>query len=83
MAETSKSKSLAIPTEDVYKEVTIELEPEKGTFEEQAKCSLVGKILSEKVLNRGTVKSIITKAWGNLDDLKISDLGPNIYLFVF
>lgn len=83
MAVPSHTAALPCPQEDVYKEVTVELEPETTFNEGCGDSMLVGKILAEKVLNRGAVKSIITKAWGNLDGLKISDLGPNRFLFFF
>lgn len=44
--------------------MTIELELDKVTSQEIAKRSLVGKVLSDKMLNRGSVKSMLAKAWG-------------------
>ncbi|KAJ1394180.1 Zinc finger, CCHC-type [Sesbania bispinosa] len=48
-----------------------------------AKRTLVGRIVAEKTLNRNVVKEIVSKAWDVKDEVKISDLGPNIYLFTF
>lgn len=62
MDNISKLKMILCSTEDEYKEVTVVLESGKGTVVEQTECVLVGKILANKVLNRGAVKSIVTKA---------------------
>lgn len=83
MEGPSNRKALATPQDDAYKEVTVDLELDKGQDEKHAENTLVGKILANKELNRGAVKSIITKAWGNLDGLKIVDLGPNQFMFMF
>lgn len=83
MAGPSKTNALACSQEDDYKEVTVILEPEHGDNSEHNKYTLVGRVLAEKILNRGAVKAIISKAWGNPEGLKISDQGPNLYLFVF
>ena len=45
--------------------------------------TLVGKIICNKVLNRGVVKNILVKAWGEPISLSITDLGPNTYMFNF
>ena len=45
--------------------------------------TLVEKIICSKVLNRGAVKNILVKAWGELGTLSITDLGPNNYIFNF
>lgn len=48
-----------------------------------AKNSLVGKVLTAKSLNRGAVKDIILKAWGDHEGVTISDMGTNLFLFTF
>lgn len=70
--------------------VTLETDKEVVEIEEYcpegvefAKKTLVGKIIFEKILNRGAVKSIIAKAWGEPDGLKIADMGPNVFMFTF
>lgn len=50
---------------------------------ELAKRSLVGKSLANKVLNRNVVKDIIVTTWTNYEELHVSDLGLNTYLFCF
>lgn len=66
-----------------YVEITVELVDNKQNSVEQAKRSLVGKFISDKMLNRGAVKIVVSKAWGEPEGLQISDLGPNIFLFTF
>ncbi|KAJ1437907.1 hypothetical protein SESBI_03332 [Sesbania bispinosa] len=52
------------------KEITMELESDSIQSTLLARRSLVGKILSQKLLNRGAVKSILAKAWENYDPSK-------------
>lgn len=66
-----------------YEEVTVELDEDKKVSVEIAKRTLVGKFFSDKLLNRGAVKTVVSKAWGEPDGLQISDLGPNTFLFTF
>lgn len=69
--------------EDAYEEVTVELEPAEELNRVHSENMLIGKIVADRVLNRGAVKTILAKAWGNPDGLKIADLGVNKYAFVF
>lgn len=48
-----------------------------------AKRSLVGKVLTNKMLNRGAVKAILLKAWGEPDGVQVTDMGTNLFLFTF
>lgn len=48
-----------------------------------AKKTLVGKVMIDKVLNRGAVKNILAKGWGEPEGLKITAMGPNIFMFIF
>lgn len=66
-----------------YDEITVELADDTQDTVEQAKRSLVGKFFSEKISNRGEVKTVVSQAWGDPDGLQITDLGPNIFLFTF
>lgn len=66
-----------------YEEVTVELESVEQEGVELAQRTIVGKVFSEKILNRGAFKTVVSQAWGVPDGLQISDLGPNIYLFTF
>ncbi|KAJ1394662.1 Zinc knuckle CX2CX4HX4C [Sesbania bispinosa] len=45
------------------------------------KRTLIGRIIADKVLNKNAVKEIVSKAWNLQEELKIVDMGPNIYLF--
>lgn len=83
MAKPSQRIALSSSQDDDYKEIIVELGPEESPEEGHGDNMLIGQVLAQKVLNRGVVKSIITKAWGNLEGLKISDLGPNKFMFIF
>ena len=45
--------------------------------------TLVGKVICNKILNRGAVKNILFQAWGEPQTLTTTDLGPNTYIFNF
>ncbi|XP_038690803.1 uncharacterized protein LOC119989390 [Tripterygium wilfordii] len=45
--------------------------------------SAVGKILSHRILNKTAVRTVFRRAWGFGDDLRIFDLGPNFFQFIF
>ncbi|KAJ1392784.1 Ribonuclease H-like superfamily [Sesbania bispinosa] len=62
---------------------TFDLEPTNSTNPGLANHTLIGKIISHKVLNRNTTKTMILKGWGQKCDVSISDIGPNCYLFHF
>ncbi|KAJ1395066.1 Zinc finger, CCHC-type [Sesbania bispinosa] len=62
-------------------EIQLDIEGESGLT--IARKTLVGRILTDKSLNRVAVKEILAKAWGLVEDINISDLGPNIFLFHF
>lgn len=61
----------------------IELEGDASRTFEVAKHALVGKIISEKALNRKTVRGMIIKSWGNPRGMYIVNLSTNTYLFNF
>lgn len=64
-------------------EATIQLDEEKirgGVF---SQTSLVGKLVTDKELNKGAVKNLLIKAWGHLDGVQVADVGPNKFLFTF
>lgn len=63
-------------------ETTIELEDVAVGSTETAGKTRVGKILTRKILNRA-VQTICGAAWGESLEVKISDMGPNMYLFSF
>lgn len=64
-------------------EATIELEDVAEESEDLAKKTLVGKILTKKILNKGAVRAICNTAWGEAAEVKVSDMGPNIFMFTF
>lgn len=64
-------------------EVVVELEIENEENEDSAKRTLVGKVLTEKLLNRSVVKSILVRGWGDPAGLNVMDVGTNLYLFTF
>ena len=45
--------------------------------------TLVGKVICRKVLNRGAVKNILHKAWGEPTTMTCTDIGPNTFMFNF
>ncbi|KAJ1397796.1 hypothetical protein SESBI_31588 [Sesbania bispinosa] len=59
------------------------LDAEGDTSLRMAQRMLVGKIMVDKPLNRPAVKDILSKAWGLSEELTITDLGPNTFLFNF
>lgn len=44
---------------------------------------LVGRILSQKILNVVGVKNVIKKAWKTDEEFSISDMGNNLFVFSF
>ncbi|KAJ1377318.1 Endonuclease/exonuclease/phosphatase superfamily [Sesbania bispinosa] len=62
-------------------ELILEVEGEAGI--KKAQRMLVGKVIAKKALNRAAVKDILSKAWDLSEELSITDLGPNIFLFNF
>lgn len=43
----------------------------------------MGKVITDRPLNKGAIRSMLKKAWGDLDDLHISNVGVNMFLFTF
>lgn len=50
---------------------------------EAAKNALLGRIYTEKPLNKKVVKGMIRKGWGNPEGLTIVDISTNTFLFNF
>ncbi|KAK9990952.1 hypothetical protein SO802_025937 [Lithocarpus litseifolius] len=44
---------------------------------------LVGKLLSDRVINKNVIKAIILKAWRTSKSVQIVDLKENIFFFKF
>ena len=51
--------------------------------EEKAKLLLLGKLLSIKTFSRLVVKDIISKAWNTVNEVEVSVIDKNIFLFSF
>ncbi|KAJ1376237.1 Zinc knuckle CX2CX4HX4C [Sesbania bispinosa] len=64
-------------------EIEVQLDDNVPEAAKLAKHTLVGRILAAKSLNRNAVKEILSKAWNVQEEINISDLGPNIFLFNF
>lgn len=64
-------------------EPTVVLNEEDVGCQEQTQGALVGKVITDKSLNRSAIKNMLGKAWGNPDGLQVSDIGPNMFLFTF
>lgn len=65
-------------------ELTIQLEEEGDDVNLlQAQRTLVGKVQTNRSLNRGAIKHILSKAWGDPEGLSISDVGMNLFMFIF
>lgn len=50
---------------------------------EASKNVLLGKIISEKLLNKKAIKGMIKKSWGDPEGFSIIDLSANTFLFNF
>ncbi|XP_057454738.1 uncharacterized protein LOC130746201 [Lotus japonicus] len=61
----------------------IELQSEAESSEDLARRTLVGKAITDKTLNKTTMKTILDKAWGSPPGLQMIDMGPNCLLFTF
>lgn len=64
-------------------DIVIQLEEGGGNSLLQVPRTLVGKILTDKSLNRGAVKHILSKAWGDPEGLQMADVGMNLFMFIF
>ena len=89
MEETSTSKeSNEVPTGVSLMSIPLEgdvvpLEDVEQGEKPVITTTLVGKIICNKTLNKGAVKDILRKAWGEPTSLSIADLGPNCFMFNF
>lgn len=59
------------------------LENEEQDNREEIQHALVGKIITDRLLNKGAVKNMLLKAWGNPDSVQVVDVGQNLFLFTF
>ncbi|KAJ1394458.1 Zinc finger, CCHC-type [Sesbania bispinosa] len=77
------SETTPPPDKECLEGEILNLEPETQDNPLLAKYTLIGKIISRKLINKTTAKSMILKGWGALDKVSISDIGPNKFLFHF
>lgn len=62
---------------------TIQLDEEVIFIKGPDQAALVGKVITDKSLNRNAIKNMLGKAWGNPEGLQVSDVGFNMFLFSF
>ena len=62
---------------------TIKLKTSEKAAEELVNIGLVGKLFSDRVINKNVIKAIILKAWRTSKSVQIVDLKENIFLFKF
>ena len=48
----------------------------------ECQCSLIGKVVGEKIANYTGAKNFVTTAWSYPRGLKIAELGPNTFQFI-
>lgn len=65
------------------REELVEIEENDGERVEMARRTLLGKVLARKIVNKGAVRAICVSAWGEAAEVKVSDMGPNIFMFTF
>lgn len=79
----SSSTASSAPNIEDPEELTEIMVPAKPNNKGLATRSLVGKICSDKELNRNVVKEILNKTWGMFLGFHMTDLGRNMFLFSF
>lgn len=67
-------KTISISELEDTEELTVVLDEEGVEENAIAKRTLVGKVLTDKLLNRGAVKAILANGWEDFKELKIMDL---------
>ena len=50
---------------------------------EECRLSLVGRIMGEKIANFTGVKNFTNHVWGYPRNMRVIELGPNVFLFNF
>lgn len=66
-------KTISISELEDTEELTVVLDEEGVEENAIAKRTLVGKVLTDKLLNRGAVKAILANGWEDFKELKIMD----------
>lgn len=64
-------------------DITIVLDEGDTTTLKNSQYTLIGKVITDRTLNRNAIKDMLHKAWGDLEGLQISDVGLNLFLFAF
>ena len=62
------------------RKINLEVVP---TSNEDSKKLLIGKILSSKSFSKSLVKEILIKAWNVINDVEVSAVDKNIFMFSF
>lgn len=73
---------IVIPDDERVPFVT-PLVPATKRNEEYALRALVGKVISNNILNKKVVRTIMFQTWNDYKDLYITDMGDNKFLFTF
>ncbi|KAJ1431598.1 Endonuclease/exonuclease/phosphatase [Sesbania bispinosa] len=68
--------------EEQQQDLIVELETEELQSFQLARKSLIGKIFADKPLNKGAVRSIVFKAWGESKEIHVTDMGVNLFLLL-
>lgn len=60
---------------------TVELEEYCPQRVELVKRTLMGRFMTDRLVNRGGANAILPKAWGTYEKMEVSGLGPNMFMF--
>lgn len=77
------TKDLRLHKVTMMEEATVVLDEEDIGITQNTERTLIGKVMSDRPLNKGAVKGILFKAWGNPKGLTVADVGVNLFLFTF
>lgn len=80
---TVMEKGIVRGKENDPETTTVDVEIGGDESLELARRTLVSKILSGRFINKGAVKNILSKAWGEPAGLKITEMGHNMLTFTF
>ncbi|KAH7835506.1 hypothetical protein Vadar_026778 [Vaccinium darrowii] len=69
-------------TEDELGEIDLDPDDIKAS-EEECRTSLFGKIISQKPVNLGGLKTTMGLVWGNPKNFRVIEIGKGIYQFIF
>lgn len=83
VVELLMEKDLAIERSTDPEATIVDVELECDDSLDLATRTLVGKIFSGRFINKGAAKAILSRAWGDLSGLKITEMGTNMLMFTF